>query len=108
MEYRIHQTLIRKPKKYYWEIVNEQNKVIAASENYRSYTRCLHDLVYLSLAASSAKIIDTTGKSPKEVNPTSEVDLDLLEKDSDDKQLLDSSESLFETLDAEDALESEL
>ena len=36
MEIRIQKTLNRKPKKYYWELINEQGKIIAASENYRS------------------------------------------------------------------------
>ena len=82
MEIRIHQTLAKKPKKYYWEIINEKGKILAASENYRSYSKCLHDLVYVALSAFSAKIIDATGTEPRLLNASSNIDLNDLEGES--------------------------
>ncbi|MBQ6130562.1 hypothetical protein IJI72_02665 [Candidatus Saccharibacteria bacterium] len=97
MEIRIQKTLNRKPKKYYWELINEQGKIIAASENYRSYSKCLHDLVYVTLAAFSAKIIDATNNEPRQLNPGTNINLDALESDATlrEEELLSSDSSLL-------------
>lgn len=93
MEFRIQKTLNRKPKKYYWEIVNEQGRTIAASENYPSYSKCLRDVLYVGLSALPAKIIDHTKIEPAHLNPPIKIDaneLDDPEKDEfSEKTILD-------------------
>lgn len=93
MEFRIQKTLNRKPKKYYWEIVNERGRIIAASENYPSYSKCLRDVLYVALSAFPAKIIDNTKTEPAHLNPPIKIDtseLDDPEKDEfPEKTILD-------------------